>query len=76
LSSFAASCLESRAQLSPSGSNALAASPNRPVRAGKPINLGFLYLVPSMAANTKYSINSFFFPAQSAAVALEETTRE
>jgi hypothetical protein len=29
-----------------------------------------------MAANTKYSINSFFFPAQSDAVAFQENVRE
>ncbi len=39
LSSAAASCSESRAQLSPSGRNPLAASPNRPVLAGSPIDL-------------------------------------
>jgi hypothetical protein len=64
LSFAAASCLENRAQLSPSGRNAIAASPNHPVRAGNPIDLEFLYLAMSMAANTKYSINSFFFPDQ------------
>jgi hypothetical protein len=64
VSSVAAACLENRAQKSPSGRNALAASPNRPVRAGKPINLGLLYLVLILAANTKYSINRFFLPAQ------------
>jgi hypothetical protein len=61
LSFAAASCLKTGRKLSPSGRNALAASPNRPVRAGKPIDLGLLYLVLSLAANTKYSINSFFF---------------
>ncbi|MCO5140574.1 MULTISPECIES: hypothetical protein [unclassified Shinella] len=76
MSFAAASCLKNRAQFIPVRPQLLAASPNRPVRAGKPINLDFLYLVLSLAANTKYSINSFFFPAQSDAVAFQENERE
>jgi hypothetical protein len=41
-----------------------------------PIDFGILYLAVSLAANTKYSINSFFFPVPWIAMTLQEILRK